>query len=220
MIINLSESLQNRNMAAINKDVENFFIGLKDWSILSFVRFEQLSVDVYDADSGIWLRKNILSKEIMNILQGERIYLPAINLDLFPSETQKQILNLCECILRCEYKLAGKFLWVGPKKTITNIHFDHPEGFLAQIYGEKKAILFNESDKDNLYFGAVSNKPNWSPINFRHPDTATYPKYQDVKYKEYILRAGDILYIPKEVPHYIESLSESISINFWWSKSN
>lgn len=43
-----------------------------------------------------------------------------------------------------------------------------------------------------------------------------FPEFKDAKYVEEILGPGEALYIPRGWWHYVESLSVSCSVSFWW----
>ena len=43
-----------------------------------------------------------------------------------------------------------------------------------------------------------------------------YPRFVDAFYQECILEPGDCLFIPKGWWHYVQSLSVSASVSFWW----
>ena len=54
-------------------------------------------------------------------------------------------------------------------------------------------------------------------VDIEDPDYEKYPLFETAIYKECILKAGEMLYIPKKHWHFVKSLSVSFSVSFWWS---
>jgi lysine-specific demethylase 8 len=54
-------------------------------------------------------------------------------------------------------------------------------------------------------------------VDIENPDLAKYPQFETADYKECILKAGEMLYIPRKHWHFVKSLSVSFSVSFWWS---
>lgn len=48
------------------------------------------------------------------------------------------------------------------------------------------------------------------------PDLNKFPNFKKIKYLECIVEEGDILYIPKNWWHYVNSLTCSFSVSNWW----
>lgn len=106
--------------------------------------------------------------------------------------------------------------WIGPKNTISTMHTDDKHNFLCQVVGEKLIILASPNETDNLYpyEGLLSNT---SQVDAENLDFKNFPKLKDVKFQRIILKAGEMLYIPKLYWHYVRSLTPSISISFWFN---
>jgi ribosomal protein L16 Arg81 hydroxylase len=69
------------------------------------------------------------------------------------------------------------------------------------MYSFKDGILKNTSEIEDIF-------------NY---DEEKYEKFKKVDYYDDIIEEGEILLIPKLFWHYVRSLEESISINFWFS---
>ncbi|XP_062513508.1 hypoxia-inducible factor 1-alpha inhibitor-like [Corticium candelabrum] len=125
--------------------------------------------------------------------------------------------------------LAHKLQWgdidtnlllVGMPEVVTPAHYDGMENLFTQVLGQKRCILFNPLQYRNLYPHPVHHPHDrQTQINFDAPDYNKFPRFRDAVGYEAIVRPGDLLYIPLNWWHYIESNSDSmtISINFWFS---
>lgn len=105
--------------------------------------------------------------------------------------------------------------WIGPKNTISTMHTDNKHNLLCQVMGEKLIILASPNDSNNLYSyeGLLNNTSQVDPENLNFTE---FPLCKKVKFFKLILKAGEILYLPKMWFHYVRSLSPSISVSFWF----
>lgn len=105
--------------------------------------------------------------------------------------------------------------WIGPKGTISTMHTDDKHNLLCQVMGEKFIILASPDEAENLYpyEGLLNNTSQVDPENI---DCEEFPLARKVKFYKLILKAGEMLYIPKLWFHYVRSLTPSISISFWF----
>lgn len=106
--------------------------------------------------------------------------------------------------------------WYGPKGTISPLHHDPKKNLLTQIVGEKQLFLFSPEDSENLYPHEHELLNNTARVDPTAPDLQKYPKYSNAKPYHCVLRAGQMLYIPPKWWHYVQSLSISFSVSFWW----
>ncbi|XP_063532498.1 bifunctional peptidase and arginyl-hydroxylase JMJD5 [Cydia strobilella] len=107
--------------------------------------------------------------------------------------------------------------WYGPKGTVSPLHHDPKRNLLAQVVGEKQIFLFSPKDSELLYPHEHELLSNTARVDPRKPDLESYPKYKDAKPYYCILRPGQLLYIPPKWWHFVESLSVSFSVSFWWT---
>jgi len=111
------------------------------------------------------------------------------------------------------YVTAGKFAWIGEKGTITGLHHDIFDNFLAQVYGRKTIFLLANKDipknyrSDKFDYGA-----RVSLIDAFNPDYEKFPLFKTVEPLVVELCPGDVLYIPKGWWHQVKSLDSTISI--------
>lgn len=104
--------------------------------------------------------------------------------------------------------------WLGPKGTISQMHYDPKHNLLCQVFGSKMIILASPEDTDNLYINECLK--NTSQINANCLDIDKFPLAANVKFLHLTLQPGDCLYLPPKWWHYVESESASFSVSFWW----
>lgn len=106
--------------------------------------------------------------------------------------------------------------WFGPKGTISPVHFDAKRNLLAQVIGEKQIFMYPPTDSQFLYPHEHELLHNTARVDPRQPDLQLFPEYKNATAYYYILKPGQMLYIPPKWWHFVESLSVSFSVSFWW----
>ncbi|XP_072940479.1 bifunctional peptidase and arginyl-hydroxylase JMJD5 [Epargyreus clarus] len=107
--------------------------------------------------------------------------------------------------------------WYGPKGTLSPLHHDPKRNLLTQVVGEKQIFLFSPEDSEYLYPHEHELLTNTARVDPRNPNYILYPKYRQAKTYYCVLRPGQMLYIPPKWWHFVESLSVSFSVSFWWT---
>ena len=107
--------------------------------------------------------------------------------------------------------------WLGPKGTISPMHYDPKHNLLCQVFGSKTIILASPEDTINLYPHESEFLQNTSQIDAEHLDVGKYPLVAQVKFYHLTLQPGDCLYMPPKWWHYVRSNSPSFSVSFWWN---
>ncbi|XP_067426414.1 lysine-specific demethylase 8 [Thunnus thynnus] len=107
--------------------------------------------------------------------------------------------------------------WFGPGGTVSPLHQDPQQNFLAQVVGSKYIRLYSPEDTDKLYPHQSQLLHNTSQVEVENPDTVQFPEFAKAPYLECVLQPGDMLFIPVQHWHYIRSLELSFSVSFWWS---
>lgn len=82
--------------------------------------------------------------------------------------------------------------------------------------------LLSPDVTDQLYpFSVLGESPNHSHVNFAHPDNQQHPLYKQAlqSQQEFVLQAGDALFIPEGWWHQVDSQDTTIAVNFWWQSA-
>lgn len=109
-------------------------------------------------------------------------------------------------------------LWFSGAPSVTRLHFDLPHNLLAQVYGQKRFILFGPEQTKNLYQCSIrSSTPQFSEIDLTQTDTKKFPKVIHTQPIQTILSPGDLLFIPSRWWHYADSPEITMSLSFWWA---
>ena len=97
------------------------------------------------------------------------------------------------------------------------MHFDRHENLNVQVYGRKRWVLFAPGQSANVYYRQRRDLPViFSPVDMSDPDPVRFPRVQSAPRHDFVLEAGEVLYLPPGWWHYVESLSDSINVNYWW----
>jgi lysine-specific demethylase 8 len=126
--------------------------------------------------------------------------------------------------------------WLGPKGTKTPLHTDPYHNVLCQVVGFKYVRLYAPDQTPYLYpreaeeSGVSMENTSSVDLFYLRPDLegqteraaqakemyTQYPLFHNATYQEAILGPGESLYIPLGWWHYLESLTPSFSVSFWW----
>lgn len=113
-------------------------------------------------------------------------------------------------------------IWVGTSYSLVPLHFDQPNNFLIQIYGEKRLLLFSPKQSKYLYMQPFNSRIIHTSqidtfIDINKPTLSQFPNLQKANPIEVILKTGDILYIPPYWWHQVQGLSLNISVTYRWA---
>jgi hypothetical protein len=112
----------------------------------------------------------------------------------------------------------GGMLWIGGGGAFTPLHHDLTNNLFVQIVGRKRFVMAPATALPNMY----NDLHVFSEIgDVKDPkiDLARHPKLAKVKFHEFIVNPGDILFIPIGWWHQVTSLDFSVSAtytNFLW----
>lgn len=125
-----------------------------------------------------------------------------------------------------------KNVWIGPKGTRTPLHTDPYHNIFCQVVGYKYVRLYPPEATESVYPRGVDengiNESNTSEVEIRLDQERSsnvsleeeerFPLFlAQTSYLEAIVGPGECLYIPAGWWHYIESLTTSYSVSFWWN---
>jgi hypothetical protein len=102
--------------------------------------------------------------------------------------------------------VSGGFL-IGPAGSVATLHSDilHTHAYLAQIVGRKRCILFSPDDSGSLYGGKVDPA---------RPDFEQFPLFRRATAFECILEPGELLFMPSDWWHHVETIEKSITVSY------
>lgn len=109
-------------------------------------------------------------------------------------------------------------MWIGPAGTVTSLHHDLTNNFIAQLVGRKRVKLVPSSEVGKLYnhHHVFSEIPDLEDPAI---DLARYPRLSEVRIYDVVLEPGEIIFMPLGWWHQIKSLDFSVTItytNFLW----
>jgi hypothetical protein len=125
-----------------------------------------------------------------------------------------------------------KNIWLGPKGTRTPLHTDPYHNIFCQVVGYKYVRLYPPEATESVYPRGIDengiNESNTSEVEIRLDRSSTgniavedahrFPMFlAQTEFCEVIVGPGQCLYIPAGWWHYIESLTASYSVSFWWN---
>ena len=109
-------------------------------------------------------------------------------------------------------------MWIGPAGTLTPLHHDLTNNFIAQIVGRKRFKLLPASEAGKVYNDehVFSSLPDLEgPI-----DAHRFPRLAGARMVEVVLEPGEILFVPLAWWHQVRALDFSVTVtytNFRWS---
>lgn len=108
------------------------------------------------------------------------------------------------------------FLWFGPPGTITPLHHDMTNNFMAQIVGKKMVRMIAPDYHPYLY----NSFHCFSHVDLDQPDLDKYPMFREVVVHDVEIGPGDLLFLPIGWWHHVRGLSTSMTLtctNFHWA---
>jgi hypothetical protein len=102
------------------------------------------------------------------------------------------------------------FFWFGPRGTVTPLHHDIMNVFMAQIYGNKRLLLV-APDQTHLVYNHIGV---YSEVNPETPDFDRYPRFRQAQVISAEIGPGDVIFLPVGWWHHVRSLSTSITVSY------
>jgi LPS sulfotransferase NodH len=104
----------------------------------------------------------------------------------------------------------GVFLWFGPAGTLTPLHHDTSNIFMAQVSGRKHVKMVPASQWQYVY----NSVGVFSDVDPDNPDFARFPEFRKATVIDVILEPGEVLFMPIGWWHHVRALDPSIMVSF------
>ena len=116
---------------------------------------------------------------------------------------------------------AATRAWLGPKGTVSPTHRDPTHNLLVQVVGSKYVRLYAPSQERAMYLFADPKRANAARADPRaaleEAHARRFPEFSRAPFSDAVLEPGDALYIPPGWFHYVQSVTSSFSVSFWWT---
>lgn len=112
--------------------------------------------------------------------------------------------------LRTDDPNGSGFFWMGPAGTVTPLHHDLTNNFMAQVRGRKLCRLIAPHDLADMY----NNRHCFSQVDLDNVDYEKYPRFRDVRVIDVTIGPGDLLFLPVGWWHYVRGLDVTITMTF------
>jgi hypothetical protein len=104
-------------------------------------------------------------------------------------------------------------MWIGPAGTVTSLHHDLTNNFIAQIVGRKRVKLAPAAEVGKLY----NHQHVFSEVaDLEDPDIdlARHPRLTELRFYDVLLDPGEILFVPLGWWHQVKSVDFAVTITF------
>lgn len=104
-------------------------------------------------------------------------------------------------------------MWIGPAGTVTSLHHDLTNNFIAQMVGRKRIKFMPAAEVGKLY----NHQHVFSEIaDLEDPgiDVARHPRLTELRFYDVLLEPGEILFMPLGWWHQVKSVDFSVTITF------
>jgi len=102
------------------------------------------------------------------------------------------------------------FFWFGPKGTVTPLHHDLTNNFMAQVRGRKRVRLVAPYELPHLY----NNRHCYTQVDLDRIDYNRFPLFRNVSIIDVEIGPGDLLFLPVGWWHHVRGLEISITMTF------
>lgn len=204
---------------------------MENWNALSLWTPEYLKSNYGDETVEIQIRRNFdpiyeqnsdhhkksikFSEYVDMVVNGGETndYYMTANNHVIENPNMKNLLNDVEMFpeyLRQDYRPSEVFFWFGPAGTITPLHHDRQNIFMAQVSGRKLVKLIAPSQTHLIY----NHLTVFSQVDCENPDFDRFPLFRDVNIITGILNPGQVLFLPNGWWHYVRALDVSLTVTF------
>src|SRR6185437_4222056 len=112
--------------------------------------------------------------------------------------------------LRVDDPTNRGFFWYGPQGTVTPLHHDLTNNFMAMVRGRKLVRLIAPYELADLY----NHRHCFSRVDLDRVDYEQFPRFRNVKIFDVVLGTGDLFFLPVGWWHYVRGLDITITMTF------
>lgn len=112
-------------------------------------------------------------------------------------------------------KWAKPRIWLGPAGTVTPLHCDYYDNLFAQVWGQKRFLLYPPHHAEFLYPYEANPALYGSPFDPEEPDYTAFPLARQARSIECVVQAGEMLFLPAGWFHHVRAETFSLSANRW-----
>lgn len=179
------------------------------------IQVDRNSDPVYEQNSDCHKKKISFSEYVDMVIEGGETndYYMTANNHVIENSKMKNLLNDIEMFpeyLRPDYKPSEVFFWFGPAGTITPLHHDRQNIFMAQVSGRKLVKLIAPTQTHLVY----NHLTVFSQVDCENPNFDLFPLFQEANVITGILNPGQVLFLPNGWWHYVRALDVSITVTF------
>jgi hypothetical protein len=102
------------------------------------------------------------------------------------------------------------FFWYGPQGTVTPLHHDLTNNFMAQVRGRKLIRLIAPCELADVY----NHRHCYSQVDLDRIDLARFPQFRNVRIIDLVIGSGDLFFLPVGWWHYVRGLEISITMTY------
>lgn len=112
-------------------------------------------------------------------------------------------------LTECDWEGGSAVLWMGPKATVTPLHFDSVNVFIVPLIGTKRVVLLPPHDSPFLY---KQPRAAISGVDLSAPDLTHFPLFAFARSHSVDVAPGSALFVPVGWWHHVECLDDSLSM--------
>jgi hypothetical protein len=106
-------------------------------------------------------------------------------------------------------------IWLGPAGSVTPLHCDYDDNLFAQVWGQKRFLLYPPHHAEFLYLHEANPALFGSPFDPGAPDYTAFPLARHARQIECVVQAGEMLFLPAGWFHHVCAENFSLSANRW-----
>ncbi len=112
--------------------------------------------------------------------------------------------------LRTDDPANRGFFWYGPQGTVTPLHHDLTNNFMAQVIGRKRVRLIAPYDQRYIY----NHRHCFSQVDVENVDYDRFPLFRNARVIDVMLNPGQVLFLPIGWWHHVVGVDISITMTF------